>query len=53
MSHISENTNSVKPILHHFNLKTARLHEMIVQHCSGYDGKLSFSWWSLAHQRCG
>lgn len=29
MSHVSENTNSVKPILHHFNLKTARLYEMI------------------------
>ncbi len=29
MSHVSENTKRVTPILHHFNLKTSRLHEMI------------------------
>ena len=29
MSQVSENTTSTRPILHHFNLKTSRLHEMI------------------------
>jgi len=29
MSHVSEETTTVQPTLHHFNLKTSRLHEMI------------------------
>ena len=29
MSRVSENTTSTRPILHHINLKTRRLHEMI------------------------
>ena len=29
MSHLSEDSTIVRPILHHFNLKTSRLQEMI------------------------
>ena len=29
MSHVSERTTTVRPTLHHINLKTSRLHEMI------------------------
>lgn len=29
MSHVTEDTNTIRPILHHINLKTSRLQEMI------------------------